>query len=329
MHFDRLKRREFISLLGGAAAWPVAARAQQTSIPVIGVLSPESSTTREIEGLRAGLRDLGYFEGRDIRYEYRLADGKFERLSALATELVDLKVDVIVTYVTQASLVAKKATSSIPIVMVGVADPVGVGLIASLAQPGGNVTGTSSMAAILAAKQLELVKETIPNISRVAALWNPANLAFQTLQVNQAQEAAKTVRIDLQLFEARAAEEFDAVFAAIEKSGTRALLILADPLFGNNVPKLVELSAKARLFAITGFPTFVVAGGLMAYGPNYKDIYNLCAVYVDKILKGAKPADLPVQQPTKFELVINLKTAKALGLTIPAALLARADEVIE
>jgi len=267
-----VRRRDFITLLGGMVPWSLAARAQQTSIPVIGVLSPESSTTHEVEGLRAGLRDLGYFEGRDIRYEYRWAEGKFERLSALATELVDLKVDVIVTYVTQASLAAKNATTSIPIVMVGVADPVGVGLIASLAQPGGNVTGTSSMAAILAAKQLELVKETLPNISRVAALWNPANLAFQTLQVNQAQEAAKTVRIDLQLFEARAAEEFDAVFAGMEKSGTRALLILVDPLFANHFPKLVELSAKSRLFAMTGYRAFVDAGGLLAYGPNYKDI---------------------------------------------------------
>jgi putative tryptophan/tyrosine transport system substrate-binding protein len=224
-----MKRREFIGLLSGVAAAPLGARAQQTSIPVIGVLSPESSKAREVEGLRAGLRDLGYFEGSDIRYEYRWADGKFERLSALATELVDLKADVIVTYVTQASLAAKKATSSIPIVMVGVAAPVGVGLISSLAQPGGNVTGTSSMAAILAAKQLELVKETLPNISRVAVLWNPANPAFQTLQVNQVRDAAQTVRIDLQLFEARAAEEFDAVFTAMEKSGTRALLILVDP----------------------------------------------------------------------------------------------------
>jgi putative ABC transport system substrate-binding protein len=324
-----MRRRELIAGLAGAAAWPLAARAQQTSIPVIGVLSPESSTAREVEGLRAGLRDLGYFEGRDIRYEYRWAEGRFERLSALAKELVDIKVDVIVTYVTQASLAATKATTSIPIVMVGVADPVGVGLIASLAQPGGNVTGTSSMAAILAAKQLELVRETLPNISRVAALWNPANLAFQTLQVNQAQEAAKTLGIDLQLFEARAAEEFDAVFAAMEKSGTRALLILVDPFFANNFPKLVELSAKVRIFAMTGYRGFVDAGGLMAYGPNYKDIYNLCAIYVDKILKGAKPADLPVQQPTKFELVINLKRAKELGFAIPQTVLARADEVIE
>jgi putative ABC transport system substrate-binding protein len=324
-----MKRREFIGLLSGVAAAPLGARAQQTSIPVIGVLSPESSKSREVEGLRAGLRDLGYFEGRNIRYEYRWADGKFERLSALATELVDLKADVIVTYVTQASLVAKKATTSIPIVMVGVADPVGVGLIASLAQPGGNVTGTSSMAAILATKQLELVKETLPNISRVAALWNPANPAFQTLQVNQVRDAAKTLRIDLQLFEARAAEEFDAVFTTMEKSGTRTLLILVDPLFSNNFPKLVELSAKARLFAMTGYRAFADAGGLMAYGPNYKDIYNLCAVYVDKILKGAKPAYLPVQQPTKFELVINLKRAKELGFTIPETVLARADEVIE
>jgi putative ABC transport system substrate-binding protein len=325
-----MERREFITVLGGAvSAWPLRAFAQQPTMPVIGVLSPESSTTGDVEGLRAGLRDFGYVDGQNIRFEYRWAEGDFGRLADLAAELVRLKVDVLVTYVTQASLVAKKATATIPIVMVGVADPVGVGLIASLAYPGGNVTGTSSIASALAAKQLELLKEAVPKVTRIAALWNPANLAFQSIQVKQAEAAARTLGIELQLLECRSATDFDGAFAAIEKEGTRALLILLDPLFIINFRTLVELSIRKRLITMTGYRTFVDAGGLMAYGPNYNKIYRLAAIYCGKILKGAKPADLPVEQPNKFEFVINLKTAKTLGLTIPPTLLALADEVIE
>jgi putative tryptophan/tyrosine transport system substrate-binding protein len=325
-----MKRRDFITLVGGAAvAWPLAASAQKPTLPVIGILSPESSTTGDVEGLRAGLRDLGYVEGQNIRFEYRWAEGDFGRLADLAADLVRLKVDVLVTYVTQASLVAKKATATIPIVMVGVGDPVGVGLIASLAYPGGNVTGTSSVASALAAKQLELLKEAIPEVRRVAALWNPANFAFQSIQLKQAEGAARTLGIELQLLETRSATDFDAAYAAIDKAGTRALLILLDPLFIINFRTLVELSNKKHLITMTGYRTFVDAGGFMAYGPNYRKIYGLAAIYCDKILKGAKPADLPVEQPNKFELVINLKTAKTLGLTIPPTLLALADELIE
>ena len=325
-----MKRRTFIAALGGAAAWPVMARAQQqTVIPVVGVLSPQASTDSTVEGLRAGLRELGYTEGRNIRYEPRWANGNFNKLSDLAAELVALRVNVIVTSVTQASLAAKKATSTIPIVMIGVADPIAVGLIASLAHPGGNVTGTSSMAAALAAKQLELLKETVPNVSRIAALWNPANVPFQTLQVNQAQTAARALGIELTLFEAKTPSEFDPVFAAIDKDGLRVLLILLDPLFATNFRMLVDLSVKRRLITMTGYRAFVDAGGLMAYGPNYFNMYKLAAVYVDKILKGSKPADLPVEQPAKFEFVINMKAAKALGLDLPASVLARANEVIE
>jgi putative tryptophan/tyrosine transport system substrate-binding protein len=329
MQLSRLKRRDVLTLLGGAAASPFSARAQRQSTRVIGVLSPEAPTTGDVEGLRIGLRQLGYVEGEDIRYEYRWSEGKFDRLFEMAEELVHLKVDVIVTYVTQASLAAKKATTTIPIVMVGVADPIGVGLIASLARPGGNVTGTSSIAAVLAAKQVELLKETVPDAARFAALWNPANLTFQTLQVRQAEAAAKSLGVELELLETRSAKEFDPAFATMEADGTRALLILLDPLFIINFKKLVELSVKGRLVTITGYRKFVDAGGLMAYGPNYFDIYKYAAVYVDKILKGEKPGDLPVEQPTTFEFVVNLRTAKAIGIDVPASILLRATHVIE
>jgi putative ABC transport system substrate-binding protein len=324
-----MRRREFLGSLGGAAAWPLVARGQTSRPTVIGVLSPESSSTKDVEGLREGLRELGYLEGRNIRYEYRWAAGDFVRLPAMARELVDMKVDVLVTYVTQASLQAKKATSSIPIVMVGVGDPVGVGLIDSLSRPGGNVTGTSSIATTVAAKQLDLLREMLPNVSQIGALWNPANLAFQTLQVSQAKAAASEAKIDLRLFEARSADQFEIVFRSIKEAGLQELLILLDPLFGVNFQQLAEVSKKERLIVMTGYRTFVDVGGLMSYGPNYRNIYKRCAAYVDKILKGANPADLPVEQPTKFEFVINLKTAKELDLTVPGGLLNFADEVIE
>jgi len=324
-----MRRRKLLSLVSSAMAWPLVARAQTSRAAVIGVLSPEGSSTGDIEGLREGLLELGYVEGRNIRYEYRWAAGDFSRLPDMAAELVGMKVDVLVAYVTQASLVAKQATRSIPIVMVGVADPVGVGLIDSLAHPGGNVTGTSSIAATIAAKQLGLLKEVTPGVSRIAALWNPANLSFQTIQVNEAQAAAKAAGVDLQLFEARSADQFEEAFNAIDKAGLRELLVLVDPLFLANARKLVEFSNKERLIVMTGYRAFVDAGALMSYGPNYRDIYRHCAIYVDKILKGANPGELPVEQPTKFEFIINLKTARALNLTVPDRLLTFADEVIE
>jgi putative tryptophan/tyrosine transport system substrate-binding protein len=324
-----VRRRDFIVSAGcSAVAWPLVCSAQNR-MQVIGVLSPESATIGDVDGLRDGLRELGYVEGQNIRFEYRWADGNFERLAPFAIELVKLKVNVIVTYVTKASLVAKEATSTIPIVMVGVSDPVGVGLIASLSHPGGNVAGTSSIAAALAAKQLELLKETVPGISRVAALWNPANAAFQALQVKQAEGAAAKLGVELQLLGARTVDEFDSAFAAIDREQIRALLILLDPFFIINFEKLVELSSKRNLITMTGHRKFVDAGGLMAYGPNYRKIYRSAAAYCDRIFKGAQPAELPVEQPTKFEFVINLKTARVVGLTVPPTLLALADEVIE
>ena len=246
-----------------------------------------------MKGLREGLQELGYVEGRNIRYEYRWSDGNFERLDDLAAELVRLKVDVLVTYVTKASLAAKKTTATIPIVMVGTGDPVGVGLITSLGHPGGNVTGTSSLGAAVAAKQLGLLKEAAPNISRFAGLWNPANAAFQTLQVKEAKDAARTLGVELQLYEAKAPDEFAAAVAAIERDGIQALLVLLDPLFSNNFQALAELSVKSRLITMTGHRAFAEAGGLMAYGTTFFDQYKRAAVYVNKILKGTKPADLP------------------------------------
>jgi putative tryptophan/tyrosine transport system substrate-binding protein len=255
--------------------------------------------------------------------------GRFDRLAEFADEIVQSNVDVIVAVVTQASFSAKAATQTIPIVMVGVADPVGGGLVASLARPGGNITGTSGMAAEIVGKQFQLLKEVVPQVSRVAVLWNPTNPVFQALQLSQVEIAGRAYGVQLQLLEARAPNEFEAAFAAMSKEGTRALHILTDPLFGLHNGALVELAMKNRLATISGVRSFAEAGSLMAYGPSYFDLARRAAVYVDKILRGAKPADLPVEQPTRFELVVNLKSAKALNLTIPPDILALAEEVIE
>jgi len=323
-----VKRRTFIAGLGSAAAWPLATRAQQAKVPVIGFLAPGNPTDPLNGGFRAGLQELGYVDGVNIRIESRWGRGSFDRLPDLAAELVRLNVDVIVASVTAASLAAHKATATIPIVMVAVGDPIGVGLITSLARPGGNVTGTSSMAEITG-KQLQLLREVVPNISRIAVLWNPTNYDYQIQLVRHAESAARTTGVELQLLEARASNEIEPAFAAIDREGMRALLILSDPLWVINNQTLANLAAERRLVALEGTRIFADAGGLMAYGPSFFDLYRRSAAYVDKILKGAKPADLPVEQPTKFEFVINLKTARALGLTIPPGVLAIADEVIE
>jgi len=325
-----MRRREFITLLGGgAAAWPLSAPAQQTVIPVIGILSPDTPASRYVEALRAGLQELGYVDGRNIRYEYRWAEGNFERLPDLAVELVRAKVDVIVAFVTAASLAAREATTTIPIVMAFVSDPIGAGLITSLAHPGGNVTGTAGVTAILFAKQLELLKEIVPNAKRFAVLSNPANAVFQTQRVKEIIAAARSLGVELQLLEARTPNEIEAAFAAIDKEQTRALLIMGDPLFNISINELAMLSVKSRLAALYATRPFVDAGGLMAYGPDNYDLSKHTAVYVDKILKGTKPADLPVEQPTKFTFVLNLKTAKALDIKISDNVLSLADEVIE
>ena len=325
-----MRRRDFIKVtVGSAAAWPLMARAQQPAMRVIGILSPDTPASPFVEALRVGMQELGYVDGRNIRYEYRWAEGNFERLPDLAVELVHLKVDVIVAFVTAASLAAREATTTIPIVMAYVSDPIGAGLITSLAHPGGNVTGTAGVTAILFAKQLELLKEIMPNAKRFAVLSNPANAVFQTQRVKEIIAAARSLGVELQLLEARTPNEIEAAFAAIDKEQTRALLIMGDPLFNISINELAMLSVKSRLAALYATRPFVDAGGLMAYGPDNYDLSKHTAVYVDKILKGTKPADLPVEQPTKFTFVLNLKTAKALDIKISGNVLSLADEVIE
>ena len=322
-----MRRREFIALVGSAAARPFAVYAQSAAIPVVGLLSPEAPTSPDVNGLREGLRQLGYAEGSNLHIEYRFAKGNFDQLSQFAKELAASKVDLIVSFVTQASIEAKKATATIPIVMVGVADPIGSGLVVSFNRPGTKVTGTSSVATDVVSKQLGLLKEVVPNTTFMAALWNPADPVFQAQQRKQTESAAQKLGLQLQFLEARSTSEFEAAFAAVE--GTRVLFILIDPLFINNAKALAELSLKYRLASIFGYRTFADAGGLMAYGPNYFDIYKRTAPYVDKILKGARPSDLPVEQSTTFQFVVNLKAAKTLGITVPASIVGAADEVIE
>jgi putative tryptophan/tyrosine transport system substrate-binding protein len=324
-----MRRREFIALFGAVVAMPVAASAQRSEIAVVGVLSPEWPKTGNVDGLIEGLRGLGYVEGRNIRFEYRWAEGKYDQLSELAADLIRLKVDVIVAFVTKAAEVAKSQTSTIPIVMVGVADPVGAGLATSLARPGGNVTGTSSMAVALVAKQLELLKLAAPDRTNIAAMFNPTNVTFQTLQVKEAKRASEALGLQLRFIEVREPSEFQAAFDTVARERIGALLVLADPLFFANSKQLAELSMKSPLITMTAYRTLAEAGALMSYGPNYFDSYKAAASYVDKILRGDKPADLPIDQSSRFEFVVNLKTAKLLGIEIPTSVLGFATEVIE
>jgi putative tryptophan/tyrosine transport system substrate-binding protein len=311
--------------------WPQTAFAQGGSkTPRVGLLHAGDETpSATTSGFRQGLKDLGYSEGDNVDIEPRWAHGRLDRLNDLAAELVRLKVDVIVAVVTQPSLAAKAATRTIPVVMIGVADPVGVGLITSLARPAGNVTGTSTQQANMVAKQVELLKEVDPRMVRLGVLWNPTNTAFQKLQLAEAQSAARASGIELTLFEASTPDDFEPVFASIREGSTRALLILADPFFLLRRDHLARLAARDRLLTACGSRDFSEAGCLISYGPSYFEASRRAASYVHKILRGARPSDLPVEQPTTFHLIINAKTAKAVGLTIPPTLLARADEVIE
>jgi putative ABC transport system substrate-binding protein len=283
----------------------------------------------QLDAFRQALRELGWVEGQNIVIDYRFAEGRFDRLPDLAAELVRLKVDIIVAQPTPAAAAAKNATETIPIVMISVGDPVGLGLIASLARPGGNVTGSSySVGLEIAGKGLELLKETVPKVRRVAILSNPANPGHP-LAIREVNVAARSLGVQLQLLEARDPNEFDGAFAAMATERVGVLLVVADSMFLLHRTRLADLAARSRLPAAYGNREIVEAGGLMSYGPSVRDLFRRSATFVDKILKGAKPGDLPVEQPTKFELVINLKTAKVLGLTIPPSLLQRADEVIQ
>jgi putative ABC transport system substrate-binding protein len=321
------------TLASGLLAAPLAVEAQQAAkVPRIGYLGFNRAASPHLEeAFLQGMRDLGYVEGRNAVIEYRDAEGKYERLPALVAELVALKVDVIVAPSTPPALAAKQATTTLPIVFASVSDPVSSGLVTSLPRPGGNVTGLSVLAPELVGKSLEQLTQAVPGVSLVAALWSPVAGFERLLEdlLKAADVAARALGVRLQVVEARGPEDFDRAFSDMTKAHAGALTVLPGAMFINERKRLVELAAKHRLPAVYQVREFVEAGGLMAYGPNIADVFRRAATYVDKILKGAKPGDLPVEQPTKFELVINLKTAKALGLTIPPSLLARADEVIQ
>jgi len=329
-----MNRRAFIgTVAGGLLAAPLAAGAQPAGkVYRIGYLSTGSGTSsnpRILEAFRQGLRELGWVEGQNIVIEYRWADGRLDRLPDLAAQLVRLKVDVIVASPTPGALAAKNATGTIPIVAISLTHPVELGLVASLARPGGNVTGVSySVGADIFGKDLELLKEVVPRVRRVAVLSNPDSPA-RPLTIRNVKDAARSLGLQLQLLEARGPEGFDGAFAAMAKERVGALFVVQDPAFIPHRARLVDLAATNRLPSIFTQREDAEAGGLMSYGPSLSDLYRRAGTYLDKILKGAKPGDLPIEQPTKFELVINLKTAKALGLTIPPSLLQRADQVIE
>ena len=322
-----------ITLLLGGLFSPLAVRAQQAAkVPRIGYLAGDRAAGPHlIEAFRQGLRDLGYVEGSNVLIEYRDAEGKFERLPALAAELVALKIDVIVAGGTPLILAAKQATRTLPIVFAAASDPVTDGLVTSLARPGGNVTGLSNIAPDLVGKRLELLKQAVPGVNRVAILWQPGGTGERTEQDMRkgAEAAARALGMRLQFLEARGPADFDRAFSDMTRERAGALTSLGGSMFFSERRRLVDLAAKNRLPALYQQREFVDAGGLMAYGANLADNFRRAATYVDKILKGAKPGDLPVEQPTKFELVVNPKTAKALGLTLPPSVLGRADQVIE
>jgi putative ABC transport system substrate-binding protein len=325
-----MKRREFITLLGGAAAWPVAARALQPGkLPTIGFLG--ATTPAAQSQLTAAfvqrLRELGWVGGRTVAIEYRWGEGRSERFAEFAAEFVRMKVDVILTHNTPPVLAAKQATSVIPIVFATAADPVGTGVVASLAHPGSNVTGLSSQTPDVAGKRIELLRDVVRGLRRFAILANPDN-SYVALWLREVQAAARMLDLEVALFEIRRAEDIALAFEGL-KGRADALYIMPDPLLFTNRLRINTLALSARLPTIHSLREYVEASGLISYGPNWPDQWRRAADYVDKILRGAKPADLPVEQPTRFDLIINLTTAKALGLAIPPTLLARADEVIE
>jgi putative tryptophan/tyrosine transport system substrate-binding protein len=328
-----MRRREFITGLGGAmAAWPFAAYARQSSAKLVGILSPLSPSAGASPPfviLRKTLLDLGYVEGQSITLEYRWADGNSARLADFAAELVNLKVDVIFCGPgTPTAIAARKATATIPIVFVGVGDVVDLGLVESLRHPGGNATGLVNELQDIAGKQMQILKEAVPDLSRMGVLWRPSNPAYRNL-IRWFDDGVRATGVEVVLLSAETADDLETAFATLKQQKINGLLVQADELFIREGKRIVELASVYKVPAIYRIGDQVAAGGFMAYGPSYPDMYRQGAILVDKILKGAKPADLPVQQPTKIELVINLKTAKALGITIPVSLLVRADEVIE
>jgi len=324
-------RRSFCWTLAGVLAAPGIAIARAPKVPRIGVLSPASqaASSQNFEAFKQGLQGYGYVEGKNIVLERRFGEGDVNRIADAATELVRMKVDVIVTATDPAIVAVKQRTQAIPIVMTRTTDPVGTGFVASLAHPGGNITGLSGLSPELSGKRLELLKEVLPTISRVAIIWNP-DVRGALLDYKETEVAARSLRMQLQSVEVQRIDELDRAVSTIKAGGAEAMIVSPlNPLFFSNASQLVSLAQRNRLPAMFGAREFTEAGGLMSYGSNVTEQWRRAAAYVDKILKGAKPAELAVEQPTKFELVVNLKTAKVLGLTIPKELLLRADEVIQ
>jgi putative ABC transport system substrate-binding protein len=325
-----IDRREFITLLGGAAAsWPVAARAQQAAMPIVGLLSPGSpSDTERLTGIREGLKESGYVEGQNVALDYRFAQGRNDRLPELAADLVSRRVAGIVSVGTASTLAAKAATSTIPIVFNLGVDPVQFGLVASLNRPGNNITGVTILTTDLAAKRLELLHELRPNSAVVAILTNPAN-QLSELELRATQNAARSLRLQLHIIRASTANEIDAAFATFVELQAGALIVGQDTILLDQRAQIVALAARYGVPTIYGFHEFTAIGGLMSYGASLVNAYRQIGIYVGKILKGAKPADLPVQQVANIELIVNLKTARTLGITFPLSIIGRADEVIE
>jgi putative tryptophan/tyrosine transport system substrate-binding protein len=324
-----MRRREFITLLGGVmASCPLAVRAQQTAkLPRVGFLTAGSDSPG-LPALLEGLRQLDRIEGKTIVIEYRYAQNRNDRLPELAAELVRLNVDVIVAAGTLAPLAAKRATATIPIVMTSAGDPLGTGLVGSLARPDSNITGLSLMSPDISGKRLELMEQIVPHIARVAVMWNATN-PYPALVFRETENAARQLKLDVQSLEVRTPDDVNTALEAAMREKANALITVEDPLTVNYRKQIADFAVKNRLPTMSGLREYVDAGGLLSYGPALDDLYRRAAGYVDKILKGAKPSELPVEQPTKFEFVVNLKTARALGLTIPPDVLAIADEVIE
>ncbi|PWT88818.1 MAG: ABC transporter substrate-binding protein [Proteobacteria bacterium] len=330
MQIDRITRRDIIRVVGGAAAWPMAAHAQQATAKYrVGVLlvglSPASSATQHF---RRGLRDAGFFEGRDVAIEWRSAAGDYSRVPELAAELVKSGVDVIVQDSTYGTMETMRLTSTIPIVMALVVDPVGSGLVQSLSRPGGNVTGLSMMTSDLNSKRLQMLRETRPQLRRIAVLWNPDH-PFHSKVADDLKKLAPIISIELSLAGVRKPEDMDAAFSEINATKAQALYVVEDPIFFSHRKRILELASKTNLPTIHELRRWPDEGALMSYGPDLYDLFRRSAFHVGKILSGTKPAEIPVEQPTKFEFVINLKTAKALELDLPNTMVALADEVIE
>jgi putative ABC transport system substrate-binding protein len=325
-----MRRREFITLLGGAAGWPLAARAQEPKVPVVGFLNSgtPAGLAQLTAAFRQGLNEAGYVEGRNVAIEYRWAEGQYDRLPALVGDLVSRQVTVMAATTTPAALAAKRATSSIPIVFAMGADPIAIGMVDSLSRPSGNVTGINNYMSDLGAKRLELVRELLPGAAVIGMLVNP-NFPDAESQAKDMKEAARKFGQQVDVVNANSESDFNPAFATLVQQRARALVVTIDTFFLSRREQLVALAARHKIPAIYFAPEFVSAGGLMSYASNIADGYRQAGIYVGRILKGAKPGDLPVVQPTKFDLIINLKTAKALGLDIPQSVLARAEEVIE